>query len=149
MKLYEVIIFGILVSIIFYEITDISPGGIIVPGYISLYFNQPIRIFITILLSLITLKLVNILSNYTILYGRRKFSFMVVVSFIVGYLFRFMISSFSIPVFISINIIGYIIPGIIAQDMSRQGVTKTLSAMALVTIFIKLMNIAFSSGGLI
>lgn len=149
MKLYEVIIFGILVSIIFYEITDISPGGIIVPGYISLYFNQPIRIFITILLSLITLKLVNILSNYTILYGRRKFSFMVVVSFIVGYLFRLMISSFSIPVFISINIIGYIIPGIIAQDMSRQGVTKTLSAMALVTIFIKLMNIAFSSGGLI
>lgn len=149
MKLYEVIIFGILVSIIFYEITDISPGGIIVPGYISLYFNQPIRIFITILLSLITLKLVNILSNYTILYGRRKFSFMVVVSFIVGYLFRLMISSFSIPVFISINIIGYIIPGIIAQDMSRQGIVKTLTAMTLVTIFIKVMNIAFLSGGLI
>ena len=149
MKLYEVIIFGILVSIIFYEITDISPGGIIVPGYISLYFNQPIRILITILLSLITLKLVNILSNYTILYGRRKFSFMVVVSFIVGYLFRLMISSFSIPVFISINIIGYIIPGIIAQDMSRQGIVKTLTAMTLVTIFIKLMNIAFLSGGLI
>ena len=32
----EIIIFGVLASIVFHELTQISPGGIIVPGYIAL-----------------------------------------------------------------------------------------------------------------
>ena len=31
----DIIIFGIILSIIFYEITEISPGGLIVPAYIA------------------------------------------------------------------------------------------------------------------
>ena len=31
----EIIIFGVLASIVFHELTQISPGGIIVPGYIA------------------------------------------------------------------------------------------------------------------
>ena len=33
----DIIIFGIILSIIFYEITEISPGGLIVPAYIAFY----------------------------------------------------------------------------------------------------------------
>lgn len=33
----NIIILGIIISIIFYEITEISPGGMIVPGYIALF----------------------------------------------------------------------------------------------------------------
>ena len=38
---FNVLVLGILISIIFYEITHISPGGIIVPGLLAMYINQP------------------------------------------------------------------------------------------------------------
>ena len=44
---YSILIIGILVSIIFYELTDISPGGIIVPGLLVMYFNSVERIIYT------------------------------------------------------------------------------------------------------
>ena len=37
----DIIIFGIILSIIFYEITEISPGGLIVPAYVAFYINDP------------------------------------------------------------------------------------------------------------
>lgn len=50
----EIIIFGVLASIVFHELTQISPGGIIVPGYIALLLDEPIRVAVTIGLSLLT-----------------------------------------------------------------------------------------------
>ncbi len=46
--MYNLIILGIIISIIFYELTEISPGGVIVPGYIALFITQPGRIIMTI-----------------------------------------------------------------------------------------------------
>ncbi|NLM44398.1 MAG: poly-gamma-glutamate biosynthesis protein PgsC, partial [Clostridiales bacterium] len=40
----NIIVLGVIASIIFYEWTEISPGGVIVPGYIALFFNNPMRI---------------------------------------------------------------------------------------------------------
>ncbi|PID67083.1 MAG: poly-gamma-glutamate biosynthesis protein PgsC, partial [Fusobacteriales bacterium] len=39
--------FGIISSLLFYELTEISPGGIIAPVYIALYINNPQKICIT------------------------------------------------------------------------------------------------------
>ena len=61
---YSILIIGILVSIIFYELTDISPGGIIVPGLLVMYFNSVERIIYTVIISLITYLIVKLLSKY-------------------------------------------------------------------------------------
>ena len=50
----NIIIIGLLISIIFYEITDISPGGIIVPGLMVLYFNQVDRMIYTVVIAIIS-----------------------------------------------------------------------------------------------
>ncbi len=148
-NMYNLIILGIIISIIFYELTEISPGGVIVPGYIALFITQPGRIIMTIFLSLATLLVVNILSNYTILYGRRKFGIMVIISFIIRLIMQMSINYLPLPDILATSSIGYIIPGIIAQDIGRQGIVKTVSSMILVASLIKLIDIIIVNGVLI
>lgn len=147
--MYNLIILGIIISIIFYELTEISPGGVIVPGYIALFITQPGRIIMTIFLSLATLLVVNILSNYTILYGRRKFGIMIIISFIIRLIMQMSINYLPLPDILATSSIGYIIPGIIAQDIGRQGIIKTVSSMILVASLIKLIDIIIVNGVLI
>lgn len=147
--MYNLIILGIIISIIFYELTEISPGGVIVPGYIALFITQPGRIIVTIFLSLATLLVVNILSNYTILYGRRKFGIMIIISFIIRLIMQMSINYLPLPDILATSSIGYIIPGIIAQDIGRQGIVKTVSSMILVASLIKLIDIIIVNGVLI
>lgn len=131
-------------SIIYYEITEVSPGGIIVPGYMVLFLNQPIRIFITLILSIMTLYIVKLLSNYTILYGKRKFALMIIISFIIRYILGSGIDFLDLPVSTSL-IIGCLIPGIIAQNMDRQGIVKTFSSLSIVTITLKFVIVFLRS----
>ena len=45
---------GIVLGFIFFELTGLAAGGIIVPGYLALFVHEPSRIIMTILvLSLI------------------------------------------------------------------------------------------------
>lgn len=126
--------------------TEISPGGVIVPGYIALFLDQPMKIILTIFLSIITLYTVNFLSEYTILYGKRKFALMIIVSFTLKYAFKESGDYLFLSSIITTSTIGYIIPGIIAQEMDRQGIIKTLSSMMVVAFIIKLITIIMSRG---
>jgi len=129
----NVVILGIIISIIYYEITEISPGGIIVPGYMVLFLNQPLRIIITLLLSIITLYIVKLISNHTILYGKRKFALMIIISYSIRYILGRGMDFLELPMAATL-IIGYLVPGIIAQNMDRQGIIKTISSLSIVTI---------------
>ena len=59
----EILLLGIIVSIIFYELTDISPGGIIVPGLMVVYITQPMRIIYTLVVAVVAQLLVSLLSK--------------------------------------------------------------------------------------
>src|SRR5690554_2113196 len=114
----NIIVLGVIASIIFYEWTEISPGGVIVPGYIALFFNNPMRIISTILISLLTYGAVKMLSNYTILYGRRKFSIFIIISFLLRFFINQFLEFTNLPVSTAL-IIGYLVPALIAQDIDR------------------------------
>ena len=60
----NIVLLGVIVSIIFLEITDISPGGIIVPGLMVLYIKQPERMIYTVLVAIITYFIVKFISKY-------------------------------------------------------------------------------------
>ncbi len=133
---------GIVVSFAFYEIVGISPGGIVVPGYIALFLDQPIRILVTLLVALLTYYAVKILSNYIILYGRRRFLTMVLVSFLLKWIIEEMIIKMPISG-IELRSIGYIIPGLIANEMRRQGIFPTIYSLAIVSILVRLILLLF------
>jgi poly-gamma-glutamate biosynthesis protein PgsC/CapC len=140
----NIIVLGVIASIIFYEWTEISPGGVIVPGYIALFFNNPMRIISTILISLLTYGAVKMLSNYTILYGRRKFSIFIIISFLLRFFINQFLEFTNLPVSTAL-IIGYLVPALIAQDIDRQGAVKTISAMFSVAFLLKLTMMIYGA----
>lgn len=142
----DLIIIGIILSILYYEFTEVSPGGIVVPAYIALYILQPEKILSTILISVFTLFAVNLLSRILILYGKRKFGVMVIISFFFRWMLYSLNGTLLLPLSLSISSIGYIIPGIIAQDIDKQGFIKTISSMLIVAILARLVFIIINNG---
>jgi poly-gamma-glutamate biosynthesis protein PgsC/CapC len=135
--IFQAIGIGIAIGFLFYELVGLSPGGIVVPGYIALFINQPWRIVITVAIAILTYYMVIFLSNYLILYGKRRFLSMILISFFVKWLVESFL--FQLPVTgIEIQSIGYIIPGLLANEMQRQGILPTLLATAIVTILVRL-----------
>ena len=125
----EVIIIGVIVSLVFSYFTTLSPAGLIVPGYIALNIGSPLKIVLTLCVSLITLVIYKIISRYTILYGQRRFAVMVIISICIS----FLITLLPLPV-ANISVIGYLIPGIIAKECERQGLIKTLLSLAVASL---------------
>ena len=124
----EIIVIGILVSLVFAHFTQVSPAGLIVPGYIALGIASPWKLLLTFAVVFATFGIYRLISRVTILYGQRRFAVMVVISLALGWL----VGLLPVPV-ASVGVIGYLIPGIIAKEFDRQGIVKTLLALAAAT----------------
>jgi poly-gamma-glutamate biosynthesis protein PgsC/CapC len=151
--IYQAIGLGLMVSLVFSEILGLAAGGLIVPGYIALYLDQPLRIVGTVIAALITFASIQILSRYILLYGRRTLVFSVLAGFIFGYLTRYLLLAgdlVGLPVDLAIvQSIGYIIPGLIAYWMLRQGIVETLCTMLMAAFIVRLALVVAQGGGLI
>ena len=121
---------GLLISLIFSETLGIAAGGMVVPGYLALMVHEPMRIAGTILVSLATLGVVKIISRYALVYGRRRIVVAVLVGFIFGAVSRDLLIFHVQGTALEFQTIGFIIPGLIANWMDRQGIVSTLSIMA-------------------
>lgn len=130
----DILLLGIFLSLIFTELTDLSPGGIIVPAYFAMYAYDWKRLFGTIILALLCMALVHLMSKCMILYGRRRYA----VYIMTGVLLKFLISALGVGASFSI---GSLIPGILGRDMEKQGADKTLISLGIVTLLIRLIFI--------
>ncbi|MEF9940268.1 MAG: poly-gamma-glutamate biosynthesis protein PgsC [Clostridium sp.] len=130
----DMLLLGIFLSLIFAELTDLSPGGIIVPAYFAMYAYDPKRILGTIVISILCVVLVKFMSQFMILYGRRRFAVYVMTGIFLRMILGFAISDLSLS-------IGYLIPGILGRDMEKQGIPATLIALGIVTLLIRLVYI--------
>ncbi|MEI6275716.1 MAG: poly-gamma-glutamate biosynthesis protein PgsC [Prolixibacteraceae bacterium] len=131
----QLFVIGLLVGFVFYELTGISPGGILVPAYFALFILDYERIFVTISLALLIFLILRLLSSYLILYGRRKFLLAVLISFFLKLLIENQIQPIGIMK-LDLQSIGYIIPGLVANEMDRQKIAPTLLSLGIVTLII-------------
>lgn len=135
--LYSTVALSVILSFIGTEFVGILTGGMISAGYLAYYITEPTRVVSTILLAVIITIVVKLLSHVLILYGRRRFVLTVLLSLFSVYLiehFYFYLSSVKYDV----RVIGYIVPGLIAQDMEKQGIIKTIIALITVTSLVAL-----------
>ena len=128
---------GMILSLFLTETLGVMAGGIIVPGYFALYLQNPIQVITTFIISLITYYIVYIMSKYLLIYGRRRLILCLLIGFFIGYIFRITIST----MLIDFNYIGFIIPGLIASWMDRQGVIRTISVILIISSIVHLFLI--------
>ncbi|MFO8144109.1 MAG: poly-gamma-glutamate biosynthesis protein PgsC [Candidatus Syntrophosphaera sp.] len=137
---------GVIISLIFSELLGASAGGIVVPGYIALYLDKPMQILGTLVVSLLTWAIIRVVSQFTLIYGKRRMVLSILVGFILGWATRLMVvENFTVYTY-QMQSIGYIIPGLIANWFERQGFIKTLSSMGVAAILVRLILMVVFKG---
>ena len=137
---------GIVLSLVLSESLGVTAGGIIVPGYISLYLHQPIQVIITLLVAIMVWGIIQGLGKIIFLYGKRRIVLALILGFFFGYITRNFL--YVNEDFGSLAVIGNIIPGLIANWMDRQGVTRTISVIILTSVLVKLIIMLLFGGQL-
>ena len=135
---------GMILSLFLTETLGVTAGGIIVPGYIAMNLESPSRLLITFAISLITFLLIKLLSQFIMVYGKRRLVLALLIGFLLGYLSRsefIFLSSLENGDFI---VIGNIIPGLIANWMDRQGAIRTISTVLITAGITKLAIMVLS-----
>jgi len=128
------IILGIVVSTIIYKRSGLTLGGVIVCGYLALFIGQPIHIIVTLAISYITYQIVyKVLQQRFMLNGRKLFEVEILIGLVFQVLWITLIRLFGM-MNIDLTIlyaIGFVLPGVIAHDMGRQGARNTLGSILL------------------
>ena len=135
---YETLVIGLLVAVLYTELTDIYPGGIIVPAYCALYIDQPLRILVTVIIALVSLVCYKFMARYFILFGKRRFV-MLVLWGVLGTQLWLVIQPQMFPDSPGLQAIGWIIPGLLANNLERQKFIPTIASLftvAVVTYFL-------------
>ncbi len=130
----QIILLGVIVSMIFTELTGLS-AGLIVPGYLVLALHSPGRIAVTLVLALVSVLLCQLVSRWLILFGRRRFAFLILLTFALNW-------ALSAAGLLPFSVIGVIMPGILAREIDRQGVKNALLAIAATTLLTALILLA-------
>ncbi len=140
---------GLAVSLFFSEMFGLAAGGMVVPGYIALYLNRPIDVVLTLAAALVAYFVVHSLSTFVIVYGKRRTVLMIIIGYLVRGLFAQIPFYASDPIFAfsqqfgnapaDFEPIGYVIPGLIAIWMDRQGVWETLAALVTSACVVRLV----------
>lgn len=131
---------GLAISLLFTEMFGIAAGGMIVPGYIALHLTKPVDVLLTVGAGFVTWAIVHTLSSFTIIYGRRRTVLMILIGYLVGMLLRWSSAAFGNSG-VELSVIGFIIPGLIAIWLDRQGVIETVAAMLTASVVVRLILI--------
>jgi len=121
---------GLVVSLLYSELFGVTPGGIIVPGYLALAIPEPLSVLLTIGVALLTFFVVQVLATIAIVYGRRRTVLAILIGFLLGTLARAAVGAGTALAPLELDVVGYVIPGLLAIWMDRQGpVVTTTSAI--------------------
>ena len=131
--IYETLFIGLIVSVLYVEFFNIYPGGIIVPAYVAFYLNQPWRVLATILIAFLSLFTYKVLSRFLILFGKRRYVTLVLLGVLWSQIWSILLPRFfSEP--IEVKAIGWLIAGLLANNLEKQKIIPTLCSMFVVSI---------------
>jgi len=134
----EALFIGLVIGFLFYEATGVSPGGVVAPGYFALFVHQPDRMLATIVVALLVWVALELLTPRLILFGRRR----LLLALLLGFSAKLLLEQWAVPASgleLDVQAIGYLIPGLVANEMARQHVLPTLAALGSVTVIVYLV----------
>lgn len=154
---------GLFFTLLLSTTFGLAAGGLVVPGYMALQLMSPLSVLVTLFAAFTTFLIVRMLSSYIVIYGRRQTIIMILTGYLIAGLLDMFLGSmvawanlemvgqagdaeaqvaqlesgFMMTV-METNIIGYIIPGLIAIWFDRQGVLQTLCGLAVTAVLVRL-----------
>lgn len=149
MMLIEAVGLGMILSLLLTETIGLAAGGIVVPGYIALVLHRPVQVISTILAGAVTFLAVRIISRYVIIYGRRLLIVCILIGYLIAYISRLTSPFGFAATTIQFETIGFVIPGLIAYWITRQGIIPTLAAMFIVSGLVRLILIIIHNGAVL
>jgi gamma-polyglutamate biosynthesis protein CapC len=133
------IIIGLVLALLYAEITGILPGGIIVPAFLAVSLDRPARVLTTVLAAFLCVLCYRLLSRYFLLFGRRRFVLMILLGALFGQIWSLVWPSLGgAP--LDLRIVGWIIPGLLANNLVRQKFLPTLASLVTVTVLTYLIS---------
>ena len=130
---------GLTLSLLLSELVGLSSAGLVVPGYLALYLDQPARLAATFLVALGTWAAVKFgFARLVVLYGRRRFGITVLTGFLLNAALDHLLFVLP-PEAAGLRAIGYIVPGLIANTALQQGVAATVGLTLLVAAAVRLI----------
>jgi poly-gamma-glutamate biosynthesis protein PgsC/CapC len=119
---------GLLLSLVCYLTTNLSPGGMITPGWIALTMVEDNRrAAIIVLMTALTYGGTKVLQRLVILYGKRLFAAVVLLGVILQTsLLVFLQADY--PLLFMHQTLGFVVPGLVAYQLVRQRPVATLLA---------------------
>lgn len=149
---------GLAMSLLFSELFGLAAGGMVVPGYFAIALDSPARVVVTIGAAVVAYGIVHALSSVMIIYGKRRTVMMILFGFLAGMAVRLLplesvqtfetiegISAAEVPDY---SVIGYIIPGLLAIWIDRQGLIETISTLIMASIAVRMVLICCGVEGL-
>lgn len=131
---------GLVVSLLLSEALGVASAGLVVPGYVALYLTRPAYLAATLLATLLTYGALRGLSRVVILYGRRRTAFAILIGYLLGATLGFLGARYLPGIETGdAAVVGYVIPGLIALWMDRQGVVETLGALCVTSVAVRLL----------
>ena len=128
---------GMVLSLMATETLGVTAGGLIVPGYIALNLDDPIKLMLTFGVSILTYCIIKFLGIFILIYGKRRLVFTLLLGFLLGSMtYYFSDNAYWNEDFV---VIGNIIPGLIANWMDRQGIIRTMSIVLIISSVTKLI----------
>jgi poly-gamma-glutamate biosynthesis protein PgsC/CapC len=138
MILAQSIALSLFLGFFFFEFTGLVAGGLVAPGYFALYCDQPWLLAQTLLAAVVTFCLARLLGRWVVLYGRRRFIVTILLGFCLQWLAGGLIWGLDLAA-TRIDALGYIIPGLVANELERQGIGKTLVSLLIITCAVRLL----------
>jgi len=124
---------GLVFALVCYLLTNLSPGGMITPGWLALVLVLSPRLAALIgVVVVLTYGATIGIQRVVILYGKRLFATVVLVAVFLQ-LTAFMFFLRIAPEILDYTTLGFIVPGLIAYQLIRQPVAATLISTAAVT----------------
>jgi poly-gamma-glutamate biosynthesis protein PgsC/CapC len=125
---------GLLFALVCYLTTNLSPGGMITPGWLALTLVEDARkVAVIAVVTMIAYLGIRSLQRAVILYGKRLFAAVMMLSVLLS-TGVFLLVERDYPLIFAHQTLGFIIPGLVAYQLVRQPPVATVLATSAVSL---------------
>ena len=119
---------GILLGMFYFRQTGESPGGIITPGLVAMRFSNPQALCLSLGAALLLGVALRLFFRRFCVYGRQRVAFAMLCALAVRLALPGEWGGEGFPW------LGWVVPGLVAADVERQGIAATFSGLASVSV---------------